>query len=299
MDQFGSSNTNDLQKAIDELNSGASGGDASSAAGGADANGGADNAAAGASGDIAGNASGDTSSSANSGGDAGASGDASGDANNGGDVNAIKDTFGIPPAPAIGGAFPVDSGESAGAATEGGADAASDTGVNGAGDSGAGENKEEKSGAFGIGSMDANVSASIDSAISSIGEPTNDSSNATEGSEAATGSTAEAAGSVAETTPSENSAAETPAVEAASPEASSEVSGDLVNVKKDALKELVPLLDKTELSDEKKFEVYEDVINDEHDKAMIPKALEAARKIGDEKAKAEALLKVIRWIDAA
>ena len=71
----------------------------------------------------------------------------------------------------------------------------------------------------------------------------------------------------------------------------------LVSVKKDALKELVPLLDKTELSDEKKFEVYEDVINDSGDKSMIPKALEVARKLTDEKAKAEALIKVIRWID--
>ena len=75
------------------------------------------------------------------------------------------------------------------------------------------------------------------------------------------------------------------------------MSGDLAGVKKDALKELVPLLDKTELSDEKKFEVYEDVINDNHDKTMIPKALEVARRLTDEKAKAEALIKVIRWID--
>ena len=239
MDQFGSNNTNDLQKAIDELNSG------------------------GASG-----------------------GDASNSADNNNDVNAIKDTFGIPPAPAVGGAFPVEQNNNDGGNAENGASG------NG-GENNATENKDEKApGSFGIGSMDDSVSASIDNAISSVGEP--NANNADTANNAGITNTNDVASS-AETTTPEATPAANPVVEATP--TMEMAGGDLTSVKKDALKELVPLLDKTELSDEKKFEVYEDVINDNGDKSMIPRALEVARRLTDEKAKAEALLKVIRWID--
>ena len=73
--------------------------------------------------------------------------------------------------------------------------------------------------------------------------------------------------------------------------------GDLNSVRETALKELVPIIDKAGLSADRQFGIIAAVIDSTHDKSFIPKALEAARAIPDEKLRAEALLKIIGLID--
>ncbi len=73
--------------------------------------------------------------------------------------------------------------------------------------------------------------------------------------------------------------------------------GDLASVRETALKELVPIIDKAGLSADRQFGIIAAVIDSTHDKSFIPKALEAARAIPDEKLRAEALLKVVGLID--
>ena len=72
---------------------------------------------------------------------------------------------------------------------------------------------------------------------------------------------------------------------------------DLASVRESVLKELVPIIDKTGLSADRQFGVIAAVVESSHDKSFIPKALEAARAIPDEKLRAEALLKIIGLID--
>ena len=74
-------------------------------------------------------------------------------------------------------------------------------------------------------------------------------------------------------------------------------SGDLSSVRETALKELVPIIDKAGLSPDRQFGIIAAVIDSSHDKSFVPKALEAARAIPDEKLRAEALLKVVGLID--
>lgn len=73
--------------------------------------------------------------------------------------------------------------------------------------------------------------------------------------------------------------------------------GDLAAVRETALKELVPIIDKAGLSADRQFGIIAAVIDSTKDKAFIPKALEAARAIPDEKLRAEALLKIVGFID--
>ena len=73
--------------------------------------------------------------------------------------------------------------------------------------------------------------------------------------------------------------------------------GDLSSVREAALKELVPIIDKAGLSPDRQFGIIAAVIDSTHDKSFVPKALEAARTIPDEKLRAEALLKIVGLID--
>ncbi|MBQ7040838.1 hypothetical protein IJN73_02100 [Candidatus Saccharibacteria bacterium] len=73
--------------------------------------------------------------------------------------------------------------------------------------------------------------------------------------------------------------------------------GDLANVRNTVLKELVPIIDKASLSPDRQFGIIATVIDSTMDKSFIPKALEAARAIPDEKTRAEALLKIVSLID--
>ena len=72
---------------------------------------------------------------------------------------------------------------------------------------------------------------------------------------------------------------------------------DLDGIKKDALGELRPLIDKVELPAEEKFDTYLMLIRSTDDSSLIGPAHAAAQGIADEKRRAEALLDIIKEID--
>lgn len=74
-------------------------------------------------------------------------------------------------------------------------------------------------------------------------------------------------------------------------------SNDLESIKKDALVELRPLVDKLNVSPEEKFDTYLLLLRSTDDKALIGPAHDAARLISDETRKAQALLDIIKEID--
>jgi hypothetical protein len=75
------------------------------------------------------------------------------------------------------------------------------------------------------------------------------------------------------------------------------VSGPLEDIKKDALNELRPLVDKLNVSPEEKFDTLLLLIRSTDDADLIGPAHEAAKTIADETRRAEALLDVIKEID--
>ncbi len=88
-----------------------------------------------------------------------------------------------------------------------------------------------------------------------------------------------------------------PAPVAAPITAGDPVSGDLESIKKDALSELRPLVDKLDVSPEEKFDTYLLLLRSTDDQALIAPAHEAARNIADEARRAQALLDIIKEID--
>ena len=77
----------------------------------------------------------------------------------------------------------------------------------------------------------------------------------------------------------------------------SKESSDLEDIRKDALQELRPLMDKVDLPAEEKFNTYLMLIRSTDDRTLIAPAHEAAQAIEDEKIRAEALLNIIKEID--
>ena len=75
------------------------------------------------------------------------------------------------------------------------------------------------------------------------------------------------------------------------------MSGDLEAIKKDALSELRPLVDKLNVSPEEKFDTYLLLLRSTDDQALIAPAHEAAKGITDEARRAQALLDIIKEID--
>ena len=73
--------------------------------------------------------------------------------------------------------------------------------------------------------------------------------------------------------------------------------GNLDSIKKDALSELRPLVDKLNVAPEEKFDTYLLLIRSTDDQALIGPAHEAARNITDEARRAQALLDIIKEID--
>ena len=71
----------------------------------------------------------------------------------------------------------------------------------------------------------------------------------------------------------------------------------LEGIKKDALSELRPLVDKLNVSSEEKFDTYLLLLRSTDDKSLIAPAHEAAKGITDEARRAQALLDVIKEID--
>ena len=72
---------------------------------------------------------------------------------------------------------------------------------------------------------------------------------------------------------------------------------DLESIKKDALGELRPLIDRVDLPAEEKFDTYLMLIRSTDDSTLIAPAHVAAQSISDEKRRAEALLDIIKEID--
>jgi hypothetical protein len=74
-------------------------------------------------------------------------------------------------------------------------------------------------------------------------------------------------------------------------------SSDLDGIKKNALEELRPLIDKVDLPAEEKFDTYLMLIRSTDDSSLIAPAHAAAQGITDEKRRAEALLDIVKEID--
>lgn len=95
----------------------------------------------------------------------------------------------------------------------------------------------------------------------------------------------------AETTPeSTTDTAGQPAVPAAGHE-------ELEAIKKEALEELKPLVDKLELPPEEKFDILLLIIRSTDDEELVEKAHSTAVEIADETRKAQALLDIIKEVD--
>lgn len=74
-------------------------------------------------------------------------------------------------------------------------------------------------------------------------------------------------------------------------------SGDLSEVKQEALTELRPLVDKLNIPAEEKFDTYLLLLRSTDDKSLIEPAHETAKLIEDESRRAQALLDIIKEID--
>lgn len=72
---------------------------------------------------------------------------------------------------------------------------------------------------------------------------------------------------------------------------------NLEGIRKDALLELRPLVDKLDLAPEEKFDIYLLLLRSTDDTTLIAPAHEAAKSIADESKRAEALLDIIKEID--
>lgn len=95
-------------------------------------------------------------------------------------------------------------------------------------------------------------------------------------------------------------APELPVVEAPTlptPPAVTAPTGDLGDIKSNALNELRPLVDKLSLSPEEMFDAYLLLIRSTDDKSLIEPAYKAAHEITDEARKAKALLEIVKEID--
>jgi hypothetical protein len=72
---------------------------------------------------------------------------------------------------------------------------------------------------------------------------------------------------------------------------------DLATIKKDALLELRPLIDKLDLAPEEKFDIYLLLLRSTDDTTLISPAHLVARDIADESRRAQALLDIVKEID--
>lgn len=75
------------------------------------------------------------------------------------------------------------------------------------------------------------------------------------------------------------------------------ISDELTTIKKDALSELRPLVDKLNVSAEERFDTYLLLIRSTDDVSLLAPAHEAAKAIVDETRRAEALLDIIKEVD--
>lgn len=99
------------------------------------------------------------------------------------------------------------------------------------------------------------------------------------------------------TADSEPAAEDTAPSDDTSQAASDEVSGDLLTIKQQALEELSPLVSQLEQTPEEKFRTIMMLIQASDNQKLVPDAYEAAKAIGDEKVRAQALLDVVNEIN--
>lgn len=88
-----------------------------------------------------------------------------------------------------------------------------------------------------------------------------------------------------------------PIVPAAPPATPASADPALEAIKKDALAELRPLVDKLDLPADEKFDTLLLIIRSTDDKSLVQSAYDAAKAITDEAKRAEALLDVVKEID--
>lgn len=91
-----------------------------------------------------------------------------------------------------------------------------------------------------------------------------------------------------------------PAITSADNNVGTPVSGDnnnLMDIKKEALMELSPLVHQLDQSADENFETFMMMIQASDNKSLIPQAFEAAKNISDDKKRARALLDVINEIN--
>lgn len=86
-------------------------------------------------------------------------------------------------------------------------------------------------------------------------------------------------------------------VTGSSTSSSSDNNDDLLNIKREALQELSPLIDHLEQDTEEKFKTTMMMIQASDNKDLIPQAFQAAKAIDDEKKRAQALLDIVNEIN--
>ena len=92
--------------------------------------------------------------------------------------------------------------------------------------------------------------------------------------------------------------ADAPAAESSAPAADDNAGNDdLLDIKQHALQQLSPLVDHLDQSPEEKFRTTMMMIQASDNQALISTAYEAANKISDEKARAQALLDIVNEIN--
>ena len=89
----------------------------------------------------------------------------------------------------------------------------------------------------------------------------------------------------------------TPPPAASMPTIMSAPSDDLIRMKQEALQHLQPLVGTLQQNPEEEFRTLMMMIQATDDKSMLQKALEAAKRIGDDKVRAQAMLDVINEIN--
>ncbi len=88
-----------------------------------------------------------------------------------------------------------------------------------------------------------------------------------------------------------------PAIVAPSEPTTAASDDDLVDIKRQALQELSPLIDHLDQNAEEKFKTSMMMIQASDDKDLIPQAFKAAKDITDEKKRAQALLDIVNEIN--
>lgn len=97
--------------------------------------------------------------------------------------------------------------------------------------------------------------------------------------------------------PEETPIEETPAVPAILDQPVPSGHEELEHIKKEALEELKPLVDKLNLPPEEKFDILLLIIRSTDDEELVAKAHDTATQIVDDQRKAQALLDIIKEVD--